>query len=497
MKGKNWGRALAFIFPLLVGMMGFFYVDGQSFPDSLFSCVLLYTLGYENTPPNLWVEVARWTAPLATASGVFLAVGTLRRAAAAWVRYLRGDSVAVYGSPRERSLFLERLGKKGVDGQGKFVIARRYILVGSQEENFLFYRAHRKELEKREVFLKCASIPAQSVSGAHLRLFCPEDTAARLFWRQRGLYAVSAERRHHMKIVMVGFGRLGEELLVHGLQDNIFHPQQAMEYHIFGDGRAFQALHPSLGHIDDPVVFHSEPWYDGLELMEEAALVLVLPQPDQLALVQGLLRVTQREEIDVFAPEAFPLDLLEEGGRLRLFDWEREACAPELIFGDDLLRRAKGINLRYCHLHDGVEETVAEGERQWAALDGFTRYSNISAADYHEIRLEMLEAMGVSGEEALSPALLEPLSELEHIRWCRYHFLNNWRPGQPGNGKRKDAAKRIHRDLIPYKELEEEEKEKDRETIRLLLSLFPAREKAGVRPTRPASSSRVGPRNLR
>lgn len=258
-------------------MIGFFGIEGESFSDSLFSCVLLYTLGYDSTPPNLCIEFARWTAPLATAGGVFLAVGALRRTIAARIRYLHGDSVAVYGSPEERSVFLERLGKKGVDGQNKFVLARRYILAGSQEENFLFYRIHRKELENREVFLKCASIPAQSVSDTHLKLFCPEDTAARLFWRQRGVYSVSLEHQHRMKIVMVGFGHLGEELLVHGLQDNIFHPQQTIEYHIFGDGRAFSALHSSLDSISDPVIFHPEPWYDCPGLMEEAALVLVLP----------------------------------------------------------------------------------------------------------------------------------------------------------------------------------------------------------------------------
>lgn len=70
------------------------------------------------------------------------------------------------------------------------------------------------------------------------------------------------------------------------------------------------------------------------------------------------------------------------------------------------------------------------------------------------------------------PETDEPLAELEHIRWCRYHQFHNWRMGIPKNGARKDATLRIHKDLIPYDELTEEEKEKDKGNIRMLLKLF-------------------------
>ena len=66
---------------------------------------------------------------------------------------------------------------------------------------------------------------------------------------------------------------------------------------------------------------------------------------------------------------------------------------------------------------------------------------------------------------------MERLAELEPIRRCRYHFLNNWKYGVPENGKNKDMERRIHKLLIPYGQLEEAEKEKDRENIRILLEL--------------------------
>lgn len=73
---------------------------------------------------------------------------------------------------------------------------------------------------------------------------------------------------------------------------------------------------------------------------------------------------------------------------------------------------------------------------------------------------------------SLSPEQMELLAELEHIRWCRYHQFHNWRMGIPKNGARKDATLRIHKDLIPYDELTEEEKKKDKDNIRMLQKLF-------------------------
>ena len=50
-------------------------------------------------------------------------------------------------------------------------------------------------------------------------------------------------------------------------------------------------------------------------------------------------------------------------------------------------------------------------------------------------------------------------ARLEHIRWCRFHFLNYWRKAESGN--RKDIALRLHPDLISYDDLPEKEREKD------------------------------------
>lgn len=460
------------LLPLVLGVCGFVILAGEPFLDSVFNCVIMYVMNYGDTPPNILVEIARWTAPLATASSVLLVVSSLQRWAVARWKYLRGGSVAVYGPEKEKEAVLSQLGKRGISGEDSFVKAGRYILLGSEPENFDFYQSHAGQLRGRPVWLKCESLPAQSVSDPDLKLFCPEEIAARLFWRQRDVYSLWKKSSGTLKIVFLGFGKLGEELLSQGLQNNLFGPEQRLEYHVFGDCAAFLATHTSLKEISDPVIRHQEPWYDSLELLEQAELLLVLRQEGQPELLQAVLSATLRRETDVFSSEEPALALLAQQERLRLFPWRRSAMDVKLLFEDTMYRRAKRINLRYAHLYQGTEETTENMELEWGGLDPFTRYSNVSSADYHEIRLKLLEAQGLSSRaEELSPAELELLAELEHIRWCRYHYLNNWRFGQPENGKAKDPVRRLHAMLIPYGELSEGEKEKDRENIRVLLSI--------------------------
>ena len=73
---------------------------------------------------------------------------------------------------------------------------------------------------------------------------------------------------------------------------------------------------------------------------------------------------------------------------------------------------------------------------------------------------------------SLSPEQMELLAELEHIRVVQVSSVSQLANGNSENGARKDATLRIHKDLIPYDELTEEEKEKDKGNIRMLLKLF-------------------------
>jgi serine phosphatase RsbU (regulator of sigma subunit) len=61
----------------------------------------------------------------------------------------------------------------------------------------------------------------------------------------------------------------------------------------------------------------------------------------------------------------------------------------------------------------------------------------------------------------------EIMAKVEHIRWCWDKILNGWIYGNV-----KDSRKKTHPAIIPYEDLSESEKEKDRELVRLIPALL-------------------------
>lgn len=459
-----------FLFPLILATVGLVYA-GEKPLDAMFSGVIMYALNYGDSPPNLTVQVARWTAPLATATGVALAFAPVLRLVRAKLLYRTGKSVAVYGDEEIFELLKKAPGIRAIRGETTLLPAHRYVLFAEEEENLRFYMTHRSVLEQREVVLRCSSLRSQELGGGRLHLYSMEEVGARLFWKQAGLLRQFSESGRELHIALVGFGRLGEQLLLWGLQNNIFAPDQRIVYDVFGADEGFARLHHELASVRDPVRFHGD-WRQELPLLQQADRILVVEQEKQLLLIEELLFALNATVLDVLAAEPEQLRLLEDQDRLRIFSWKEQALLPENLFDEKTLTRAKTINLRYAHLYGGVEETAENAEAEWLKLNSFTRYSNISAADYHEIRLQMLAARGIAPDpQALDARTLELLSELEHIRWERFHYLNNWRRGEKVSGKAKNPAQRTHSDLIPYQDLTETEKEKDRENIRTLLQI--------------------------
>ena len=96
-KKSNIGKYLLILVPFVMGVTGFTVLDGQPVVDSLFLSMEMYFLNYSDSPPNILIEIARWTAPLMTASGVLMSISKLRGKILQLLRYYRGDSIAVYG----------------------------------------------------------------------------------------------------------------------------------------------------------------------------------------------------------------------------------------------------------------------------------------------------------------------------------------------------------------------------------------------------------------
>ena len=72
--------------------------------------------------------------------------------------------------------------------------------------------------------------------------------------------------------------------------------------------------------------------------------------------------------------------------------------------------------------------------------------------------------------EKLKEALeenVEVLAKMEHERWQADRLLSGWRMGDTRNN-----ISKVHTDLVPWKKLSKEVKEKDRDPVRNIVNLL-------------------------
>ena len=465
--GRMIRRLILWLFipiPGILGMIGL-TAEGTGFWNAAYGCLTMYLIDYGDPTTNPLIHIARWLAPLATAGSLTLIFASLGKYAKRLYARCSKKSVAVFGDEPFKSELLNQLGVNGIAIDSDALRAGSYILVGSEEENLKFYQQNADMLQGKDVYLKCQTLPEQASCDPQVHLFNPEESAVRLFWKEHCPYALSENAGHRLKIAIFGFGRLGEELIVQGLQRNIFSPDQRIEYHIFGCDNGFTDTYTQLSDISDPVIFHSEPWYKAKDLIQACQMRIVVQQEAQLELLRGLTMVYPQDTFYVFSAQTSGVAMLAENSGIVDFDWMQKSMLLESVRGTRMHYLAKKLNLRYAHLYNQVAENEENLDSEWAKLTPFTRYSNISSANYCDVWMRILDGKPLTDE------CLRLLGELEHIRWCRYHFLNNWKYGIPENGKAKDPQKRIHKLLVPNSELDEAEQDKDRENIRILMEL--------------------------
>ena len=114
------------------------------------------------------------------------------------------------------------------------------------------------------------------------------------------------------------------------------------------------------------------------------------------------------------------------------------------------------------------------GTEQFNDLPAELQHSNIDNAAHIPTKLLSIGYRIRPVNKGFKPLALhlddeevETMARVEHLRWSWEKRLNGW-----SYGKTKDDKKKIHPGLIPYDELDEPEKEKDRELVRLIPAIL-------------------------
>lgn len=438
--------APAFFFvPFVLGSVGYI-IEGNRVTDSLYAGFSLYFTSIVLDSYNIWIEIARWTAPLATATAILRIFEKAGRNILWRLQSRLGDSVAVYTDADIRIVFDNKTRVFYAGRNIKQTAKSHIIMLDSDTESLKFYEGNKDKLKSGSVYIGLREIDCGLVKEKReVHFFDVNGAVSRLLWEHAALWEKQKER---MSVVIWGRGHLGENILCYGLLTNIYSEKQKITYHIIRNN-SFEIKHPQMPLMNrDEIIFHTKEDSDSWEVVRNADMVIIA-ESISAALLQAIAVNGRNARIYYYSQMAGDVGDCLQFTNLIPFGRDVDIYTDENIRREKLVEEAKKQNLKYAEQYNG--------EAEWNKLNGFLQWSNISSADFGHVLAGLLRQ---------NPELDDDiLAELEHIRWCRFHYLNYWTYGEPLDGKDKDPVRRIHKCLCPYQELSPENKSKDRAVV--------------------------------
>lgn len=450
-----------------------YMLSGEAWYDAGYYSALAFTMNYVDVENrNILLYIGRVLCPVMTIAGLLTLLQGLYKSLTDFLASAHRDATALYYEDEEEKETAKNFRHPVFMGKKVNKRVKCHVLMLKQDmDNLNLYEQMKGHLKKgSKVYIKIEKMESRLLKSSNVYYFNQNEIVARNYWKERNLKNYLVNGNLNVKIAILGFDALGQNLLDYGLMKNIYSLNQEIQYHIWGDSRVYRNL---LGNFDkmnhDTIIYHDADWRNDITQLKEFDRIIVAQEPD-VELLQTLIYLSNGAEIDLYNPQGADLAAAYIGNKLTPFGMLEEVLTEENIKTDKLYRDAKEVNFNYVVAYDNkgiyswdMPNIMDVVEEKWEELDGFFKGSNVAAADYQQIRLIAMKALGMDRNH-LTAEQIEVLKEMEHIRWSRYYFVNHWTYGE-----KKDAERRRHPLLIPYADLPKTEEDKDEEVIRVLL----------------------------
>lgn len=447
----------------------------SSFADSLFNTLTMFGLNYTEAPSNILVNIARFLAAFFAIDAFIIIFKDAIHDVMDSIKGLRKNSIFLLGDTEEAHQFQENCDFPIIIGRDNFCKAGRYVLLGSDAENTAFYDKYSEQLADKPVYIRSSTFQRVITNRGLHTFFSIDEIAARKYWFAHSLMDIAFDDNNEIKpelnVVIYNMNNLGQEIVYQALQTNIFSAKQIINYHVFAQDKKFEHMHKHLSTLH--VIVHYEPWYEAQDLLKTADRI-ILTGDNSIVDLEEILYCVTTTPIDILCNSSTYESVVNDHragkihAKLSFFNISEMSSNPEAIMMGQDIEAAKELNLSWSGKDSSFKEEL------WLGLSAEKRYSNISCADYHVIRKQLLEKKK-PGASVNWQEYMEELAELEHIRWENFYLFNNWdKLTDPEiiKNSTKDEARRLHVDVFTYySTLSETEKEKDRVQIRKMFEL--------------------------
>ena len=291
------------------------------------------------------------------------------------------------------------------------------------------------------------------------------------------------------QLVILGFGDFAKALLLQAMR--VFHvsTENSVKIDVYSehykhDRVLFTEHYPKANHIF-PVEFHDfngtfSPLIEqqALSQLETQTLFIIIHDDDHtnLNLALELLSNTSRLSFPIYTLNVAGKGLRSlikntaETARINFFGGAEETSTLEIITREKQDALARAIHDDYQRKIGNVSSESERYTSDWPYLSEDAKDANRAQADHIPVKLALTHKLvnGVPGQNIqFTASEVEELAIIEHNRWMAHRYLNGW-----DFGETRDDALRLHPSLVPWEELSEGEKQKDRDTILRIADLI-------------------------
>ncbi|HOJ19211.1 MAG TPA: RyR domain-containing protein [Ignavibacteriaceae bacterium] len=306
-----------------------------------------------------------------------------------------------------------------------------------------------------------------------------------------------SEDKKQLKIMMLGFGKTGKSILIQAALLHHYSYQTKLLVTVIDKNaqkeiNSFRNDYPSIYELIE--LDYEETEIEKLTINNfrtylsswnyESIFICLTNDVLSYSLVKQIGQLRSGSNIFVaFQRNSNLTQLISEGELLKrintvkYFNIYEKTCLYDQLVNEEIEKIAEIIHQKYVESETqrGITKEQNKTLVDWDSLPHELKEANRQQAFHIKLKLNSFgyDLVPVNHPpQAIDPAkdkeLLEKMAKAEHIRWMDEKLLNGWRyaPGE------KNLLLKTHPDIIPYEELDEEAKEKDRQTIKNLPDLL-------------------------
>ncbi len=483
-------KVLVWVVPIAIVVIGIigYTLEGYGVYESLLSSLKFLKINLDEIPNSFLLELARWLGILFLFGLIYAMVTAAIERGIVLVKTRKANAVAVHGDSVYSKLLLSALGARGIKSESTLAFkAPIQVLTFERDSEALeFYQKHSEAMKQAKEVHICLEMNNHiSIESDNLYLTNLSEIRAIDYWNKN--YSRKPEN-----IVIVGSGSEAEALVYWGLLTNVHEVECNNRYSVFGNFDRFCKTHTDIpGVLDnfgkDKIDFYNDGWYSHLDVIKNADRIILCDEAlDNLENALDIRNLGMLCPVHIYVENNNLSALVDKD--FVLFGSLYKDNIESVLLMDSVHRAGKLCHASYQYFENNKGKAASAKDlgqyldsedftKSWKALDAFTKGSNYASAIHDNIKEELLKKDGLDPSklsyedsakayDSLNQKERDRLQEIEHIRWCRYLLLNNWRKAEgdiikDGEILTKDNLKKIHRDLVPYSELSFKEQIKD------------------------------------